>query len=120
MQQVLVPIAMFVSVAAVFVFFFWFRFRARAEAQHTIRTALERGHELTPEVIDRLGHPRPAEDSDRRKATISIALGIALVAFGFILDERDAVRPFLAISAFPFALGIGFLVMSAFSGKPSS
>lgn len=120
MQEEWIPIVMFISLAAVLVFFFWFRFRARAEAQNTIRAALERGHELTPEIIDRLGHPRPAEHADRRKAIISIALGVAVAAFGFILDERDAVRPFLAISAFPFALGIGFLIISRFSDKSSS
>jgi len=120
MEEEWIPIVMFIAVAVVFVFFFWFRFRGRAEAQHTIRAALERGHELTPEIIDRLGHPKPAEDADRRKAIISIALGVAVAAFGFILGERDAVRPFLAISAFPFALGIGFLIISRFSDKPSS
>lgn len=120
MQAEWIPIVMFISLAAVFVFFFWFRFRARAEAQSTIRAALERGHELTPEIIDRLGHPRPAEHADRRKAVIALALGVAVAAFGFILDEADAVRPLLAISAFPFALGIGFLIISRFSGKSSS
>jgi hypothetical protein len=119
MNEEWIPIVMFISMAAVFVFFFWFRFRARAETQHTLRAALERGHELTPEIIDRLGHPRPAEHADRRRAIIAIALGVAVAAFGFILDEEDAVRPFLAISAFPFALGIAFLIISRFSEKPS-
>jgi hypothetical protein len=120
MNEEWIPIVLFISMAAVFVFFFWFRFRGRADAQHTIRAALERGQELTPEIIDRLGQPRPSEHADRRRAVIAIAIGIAVAAFGFILGEEDAVRPFLAISAFPFALGIGFLIISRFSDKPSS
>jgi hypothetical protein len=120
MHEEWIPIVLFISAAAVFVFWFWFRFRARAETQQTIRSALERGQELSPEIIDRLGHPKPAEHADLRKAIVSIALGFAVAAFGYILDERDAVRPFLAISAFPFALGIGFLIISRFSDKPSS
>jgi len=38
--------------------FFWLRFRARREMQDTIRIALDKGHELSPELIDRLGHPK--------------------------------------------------------------
>jgi hypothetical protein len=120
MNEVWIPIVMFISVAAVFVFFFWFRYRGRAEMQSTIRAALDKGQELTPDIIDRLGQPTPREHADRRRAVIAIAIGIAVAAFGFILGEEDAVRPFLAISAFPFALGIAFLIISRFSEAPSS
>jgi hypothetical protein len=120
MLEELIPIVLFICVAAVFIVFYWFRYRVRAEAQQTIRAALERGQELTPEIVDRLGHPRPAEHADRRRAVIAIALGVAVAAFGFILGEEDTVRPLLAVSAFPFALGIGFLIISVFSEKPSS
>jgi hypothetical protein len=120
MNEFWIPIVMFIATATVFVFFFWFRYRSRAEMQHTIRAALERGQELTPEIIDRLGQPKAREHADRRRAIIAIALGIAVAAFGFILGEEDAVRPFLAISAFPFTLGIGYLIISRFSEqKPS-
>jgi hypothetical protein len=121
MDEIWIPIVMFIAMATVFVFFFWFRYRGRAEMQQTIRAALERGQELTPDIIDRLGQPKPGEHADRRRAIISIAIAIATAAFGFILDERDAVRPFLAIAAFPFTLGIAYLIISRFSEqKPSS
>lgn len=117
MEDVWVPIVMFLSVAAVFVFFFWFRFRARAEAQHTIRAALDKGQELTPEIIDRLGQPRHASDADRRRAVIAIAIAVAVAGFGFILGQQEAVRPLLAIAAFPLAIGIGYLIIWHFSDK---
>jgi hypothetical protein len=121
MNEEMIPIVMFIALAVVFVFFFWFRYRSRAEMQHTIRAALDKGQELTPELIDRLGQPKPIEHADRRRAIISIAIAIATAAFGFILDEQDAVRPFLAIAAFPFTLGIAYLIISRFSEqKPSS
>jgi hypothetical protein len=120
MDEYWVPIVMFISAAAVFVFFFWFRYRGRADMQQTIRAALERGQELTPEIIDRLGQPKPREFADRRRAIVAIALAIAVAAFGFILGEEDAVRPFLAISAFPLMIGIAYLIISRFSDeKPS-
>lgn len=121
MSEELIPIVLFIAMAAVFVFFFWFRYRSRAEMQQTIRAALDKGQELTPEIIDRLGQPKPREFADRRRAIIAIAIAVAMAAFGVILDERDAVRPFLAIAAFPFTIGIAYLIISRFSEqKPSS
>jgi hypothetical protein len=46
--------------------FFSLRFRARREMQDTIRIALDKGHELSPELIDRLGHPKAPKDRDFR------------------------------------------------------
>ncbi|MEX2125012.1 MAG: DUF6249 domain-containing protein [Woeseia sp.] len=121
MNEMMIPIVLFICMAAVFVFFFWFRYRSRAETQHTFRAALDKGQELTPDIIDRLGQPKPREDADLRRAVIAIAIGIAVAAFGFILDEDDAIRPFLAISAFPFTIGIAYLIISRFSvQKPSN
>jgi hypothetical protein len=121
MNEMMIPIVLFICMAVVFAFFFWFRYRSRAEMQQTIRAALDKGQELTPEIIDRLGQPKPREDADRRRAVISIAIAIAVATFGFILDEDDAIRPFLAISAFPLTIGIAYLIISRFSvQKPSS
>jgi len=120
LEDVLVPIVMFLSLAAVFGVFFWFRYRSRAEMQQTIRAALDKGQELTPDIIDRLGQPRQTEDADRRRAVIAIAIAVALAAFGFILGERDAIRPLLALSAFPFTIGIAYLIIWRFSDKEAS
>ena len=67
-----------VGIAVILCLFFWFRFRSRAEVQATIRTALDKGQELTPEVIDRLGHPKPPKNKDLRLALIWIALAAGL------------------------------------------
>lgn len=120
MDDNIIPVVMFIAMAVVFIFFFWFRFRGRAEMQQTIRTALDRGQELTPEIIDRLGQPKAAKHADRRKATIAIALAIALGLFGVILGEEDAVRPLLGVAMFPLTIGIGYLVIAKFSEREPS
>jgi hypothetical protein len=117
MEAFLVPIVLFVSLAAIFIFLFWFRYRARAELQQTIRAALDKGQELTPDIIDRLGQPKHGPATDLRRAVMSIALAIAVAGFGFILGDKDAVRPFLAISAFPLTIGIGYLIISRFGAE---
>ena len=121
MSGIMVPIVMFVGLTVILSLFVWFRFRIRNDTQATIRTAIEKGHELTPEVIDRLGHPRPHEDRDLRLALIWIAVGAGLTLFGIAMGdiEREARTVFLGISAFPFSLGVAFLIMWRFAERRS-
>ena len=113
-----VPIAMFASMTIIFCVLFWFRYRTKEGMQQTFRAALDKGQELTPDVIDRLGHPKPAKDKDLRLGIIWIAVAIGLTAFGFgIPDEDDVARIFMGIAAFPLVLGIAYLILHRFSGR---
>ena len=113
-----VPVAMFASMTIIFFALFWFRYRTKEGMQQTFRAALDKGQELTPEVIDRLGHPKPAKDKDLRLGIIWIAVAIGLTAFGFgIPDEDDVARIFMGIAAFPLVLGIAYLILHRFSGR---
>lgn len=111
MNEMHIPIVLFISIAAVLVFAAWFRHRTQTGLQQTIRTAMDKGVQLTPEVIESLGQPKARPDSDLRRGLVSLAIGAGFAAFAFILNEEDAIRPLLAISAFPFAVGLAYLVM---------
>jgi hypothetical protein len=115
----LIPIVMFVSLAVVMVALFWFRWRARDGMQQTIRLALDKGHELTPEIIDRLGHPKAGKYKDLRLGVIwlAIALGLALTALAVGSFAVEALHGTLASAALPFAIGVGYLVIHFLTGK---
>jgi len=119
--EIFIPIVMFIGLTVVLSLFIWFRYRIRNDAQSTIRTAIEKGQELTPEIIDRLGHPRPHEDRDLRVSLIFFALAIALTLFGVALpvDAEHAQRVFMGVAAFPFSLGVAFLIMWRFTERRS-
>ena len=119
MADDLIPIVMFLSLAAVFIFLFWFRYRAREGMQQTIRLALDKGHELTPEIIDRLGHPKAGKYKDLRLGIIwlAIAVGLALIAVAVPDPTGHAMRGTLAGAALPFAIGLGYLVIYFLTGK---
>ena len=119
--EIFIPIVMFIGLTVVLSLFIWFRYRIRNDAQSTIRTAIEKGQELTPEIIDRLGHPRPHEDRDLRVSLIFFALAIALTLFGVAIpiDEDHAQYVFMGIAAFPFSLGVAFLIMWRFTERRS-
>ena len=112
-----VPISMFLGLTVVISIFFWFRYRARSEMQQTFRMALEKGQELTPEVIDRLGHPKPSRDKDLRLGVIWLALAGGLVLIGFAVPDEDALRGLLAGAALPFAIGLAYMILHRFTDR---
>jgi len=111
----MIPIVMFAGLTIVFCMLFWFRFRARSEMQQTIRMALDKGHELTPEMIDRLGHPKEGKYKDLRLGVIWLSLAAGLVLIGFAVPEPDALRGLLAGAALPFAIGMAYLILYRFT-----
>ena len=119
MVEELIPIVMFICIAVVFIAAFWFRQRARDGMQQTIRMALHKGHELMPEIIDRLGHPKASKYKDLRLGMIWMSLAVGLVLCGFAVPDPsgDAMRGCLAGAAFPFAIGAAYLVLYRFTGK---
>lgn len=115
----MIPIVMFAAIALIIGLFLYFRYRSRESLQQTIRQAIDKGQELTPEVLDRLGEPRKVGSGDMRRGIVGLALGASVAVFGVVLGEQDAVRPLLAISAFPFLVGIAYLGLWKF-GKRSA
>lgn len=97
--------------------FFWLRFKSRRDMQDTIRTALDKGHDLSPELIDRLGHPKEPKDKDMRLAVIWLAIAAGLVLIGFAIPEPDALRGILAGAAFPFTIGIAYVILHKFAKR---
>jgi hypothetical protein len=88
---------------------FYFRFRTRREIQTTVRAAIERGQELSPELIEGLMESLTTKHGDLRKGIISLAIGLAIfLAGGFIPDENGEAA-FRAIALFPLFVGLGYL-----------
>jgi len=113
-----VPIVMFMGLTVVFGLLLWFRYRGRSDVQTTIRAALDKGQELSPELIERLGHPKPPPNKDLRLGVIWIAVAIGLIAFGFgIPDEDEVHRIFTGIAAFPGVIGIAYLILHKITGR---
>lgn len=121
MVEILIPISMFIALTVVLCLFFMFRYKTRSEMQATIRTALDKGQELSPEIIDRLGTPKPPKDKDLRTALVWFALAASTAALGFGIPdhEGEVLRILMGIAAFPFSLGIAYLTMWYFSGRKS-
>lgn len=117
MAEEMIPIVMFISIALVFVALFWFRYKSRSELQQTVRSALDRGVELSPEMIDRLGAPKQPKAKDLRLGVIWMSLAFALVLIGFAVPEPEALRGTLAGAALPFSIGSAYLLLYTFVSR---
>lgn len=105
---------MFSGLTVIISLFFWFRYRARSEMQQTIRTAIDKGQELTPELVESLGssHKRE-EDKDLRLGLVWLAVGAGIALFGVAMGQiEDEVLPIMTgISALPFMIGVAYIIM---------
>jgi len=113
-NEVWIPLSMFIGTAVVLSLWVWFRYKARKDQQDTIRTAIEKGQGLSPELIEHLVNPPVSPQRDLRRGVISVLIAVGFALFGIILGEEDAVRPLLGISMFPLSIGAAFLLMHRF------
>lgn len=119
MEELWIPIVAMVAPAAVIGLMFWLRYRSQSDLQQTIRLALEKGHEISPEVIDRLGHPKAPKNKDLRLGLVWMGLagGLALCGLMSSYWAIDALYGCLAAAAFPFAIGSAYLLMWKFASN---
>ncbi|MEM7503008.1 MAG: DUF6249 domain-containing protein [Pseudomonadota bacterium] len=114
---ILIPIFGTFVLGGVLWAYFHFKHKMRADVQDTIRAALERGQELSPELLDRMAGPQRNEDRDLRRGLISMAIGVAFVIFGSLMDDPDAFSALSGIGSFPFMVGIAYVVMWRYGSR---
>ena len=114
--EMLIPITLFLAMVLIVWIVYAFRYKAQRDVQATYRAAIERGQELTPELLERLGETQP-KNRDLRRGIVLIGIGVGLAAFGLVLGEEDAVRPLVAVGAFPFLVGSAYLGLWKFTRK---
>ncbi len=112
-----IPIVMFAAIGIVVGLFIYFRYRARREVQLTVRSVIESGQAMTPELLESLGEPPRPANSDLRRGVILMAVGAGFAAFGAVLGEEEAMLPLIAVGSFPFVVGLAYLGLWKFREK---
>jgi len=117
MDDVLVPIFLFASLVAVMWLFSHYNYKKRLTAHETLRLAVEKGQEVSPELVERMSYLNDPVKSDLRRGILLVAFGLAVICLGVIMpsDEPEAVRGMLGISSFPIILGLAYLGLWRFS-----
>jgi len=118
---VFIPIAIAICVSVVILVFLFLRYRTRYDYQLTVRQAVDKGQQLTPEFLERLAERAVRQERnpnrDLRFGAIAIAIGLAIGSFGLILGEPDAVRPLIGVGNLPFLVGVAMLALWKFAPR---
>jgi Domain of unknown function (DUF6249) len=109
-----IPIAALIAIAFVLGIRLRYQHLDRLAAQETIRSAIDHGQALTPELVVHLTDVG-VRNADLRRGVISIAIALALVAFARAIGEEDAVGPLTGIAAFPLLLGLAYFLLHWFA-----
>ncbi|MNE35446.1 hypothetical protein D3C80_1292060 [compost metagenome] len=116
-----IPVAFFIMIGAIVIVPSWLKSKERKEMQATLRSAIERGQPLPPEVIDSLSKdnikPPATAARDLRVGVILLALSLGFALFGYAVSfaEMDAFYPLVGIAAVPGMIGLAFIVLSFFN-----
>ncbi|MCR9080705.1 MAG: phage shock protein B [Hyphomonadaceae bacterium] len=117
MEDVFIPIFLFASIVGVIWLFSHYNYKKRLTAHETLRLAVEKGQEVSPELVERMSYLNDPAKSDLRRGILLIAFGLAFISLGMLIphDEPDAFRGMLGVSSFPIILGAAYLGLWRFS-----
>ena len=116
-DEVWIPLSMFIGLTVIFSLFIFFRYRSHQDLQHTIRAAIDKGQELSPEIVERLGSPPVSPDRDLRRGLLGVGLAAGFALFGVAFPEEDIQGIMLAVAMFPLFIGVAFLLMYRFGTR---
>ena len=91
----------------------FFKFKKDREIQNTLRTALEKGHEVPSELLEQINDPKvqPKKDQDLRRGIVLVAVGLGIGAFGYLVGDDDAFGPLAGIGSIPLLIGLGLTLL---------
>jgi hypothetical protein len=123
MEEVLVPVVLFLTPAVIVLIVSYFNARKRLTIHETLRHAIDKGQALSPELMDRMSLVTDPVRADLRRGVLFLAFGAAFAVLGTIigLEQSEALTPMLGVATFPIFLGIAYIGLWAFGrGKPEA
>jgi len=119
--EILIPLAPFIMVVAIVAIPAWLKSRDRREMQATLRSAIEKGQPLPPEVIESItkDNVKPPATAARDLRTgvilLAVAIGIAIMGYALRFNAMDAFYAVSGLAAIPGMIGLAFIVLSIFN-----
>ena len=111
MEEIFVPVALFVMIFGIVAIVMFYRFRNRQELQLTVRATLESGQTLSAELLEQLTAALHPKRNDIRRGIVLLAIGFAFVLFAFAVGHDEASGPLLGLAAFPVLVGLAYLLL---------
>ena len=103
-----IPISMFAIIPLCFLVLFFYRNRIIREKQITLRTMVENGAQIPPEMFLESGNMTNQMDKDRRRGLLFSLSSLGLIFFLTVIE--DSPEGLWALGLIPFLLGVGYLL----------
>lgn len=87
-----------------------YRYKAREKNVELIKSMLDTGKDITPDIIKSVGFTAKRSHSDLRTGMILVATGLAMIVFGGVIPEDEAQSVFGGLAMFPALIGITYLI----------
>lgn len=114
---IVVPFIVFASTALVIIAAFYFNHRNRRTIYDVIRVAIEKTGTVDAALVEAIIRDRVGPYADLRKGVILIAIAIAFMVLGFMVDDTEAVGPMLGVASFPGLVGVAYVLFHFFAPR---
>lgn len=115
--EIMAPLTVFGSVVAIVWIVQAYVSRNRRAVLETIRSAIDKGVELSPETIRALGMPRRDRHGDLKWGVIWLAVAAAFMTLGWSISlaeaDHEALQVMLGVASFPGFVGIALIIFWA-------
>jgi len=116
MEDVVVPIVVFLTPAVIVLIVSYFNSRKRQTIHETLRHAIDKGQALSPDLLEKMSLVTDPIRADLRRGVLFLAFGGAFTVLGALIgmEEAEAIGPMLGVAAFPIFMGIAYIGLWAF------
>jgi hypothetical protein len=111
MAETMIPITMFIVLGFAVLGYFYWNHQNRVTIMKTVEKAMDKGAELTPELLIQLGAAGDPRIRDMRRGIVFLSLGVAGGLCSLFFADPEIVNGIRAGTVFPLMLGIGFLIV---------
>lgn len=87
------------------------RYKLKVKTHELLEKSIDKGIDVTPELIEKLHHDRSPRFKDFRRGIIMAAIGAAVFCFSLVIPEDDTAKVFRGLSLLPIFVGAGFLLV---------
>lgn len=120
--EIVVPLGLFASIVGTVWLVSFFNGRKRTTLHETLRHAIDKGQQLSPELLNQLSLLTDPVRADLRRGVLFLAFGAAFGVLGALVgqSEPDALTTMIGIAAFPIFIGVAYIGLWAFSRDKSA
>ena len=117
MEDVFVPITLFVVIGGIFLAAYYFSYKKRSIVYDAIKVAIEKTGQVDAALVEAIIRDKIGPNADLRKGILLIAVAAAFVILGYTIDDAEAIGPLMGVASFPGLIGVCYIAFHFFAPR---